>query len=73
MSTDDEHTFGLAAGRRTQEKSVPKQRTAAEDWSKLNDEDRASVKRLRALDPRGLTEPSVLASPTALTYVRRHG
>lgn len=60
-------------GNPTAEKSVPKQRTAADDWSRLSDDDKASVYRLRRMDPNYCSEPGQLASVVALTYVRRHG
>lgn len=75
MTTDDENTFGLAGGRRTREKSVPKQRTAAENWSKLSADDKRDVGTLRsgAVYCRCPYMPCRCVSEVARTYVRRHG
>lgn len=60
--------FGLQPGRRPTEKSVPKQRTAAEDWRALNNDEREAVEVLRDPDCTVFYAP-----PAAWAYFRRHG
>lgn len=66
--------YGIYAHGGGTAKSVPKQRTAADDWSRLSDEDRADVEDIRATRAvLPLGSPAIPWSAAALTYVRRHG
>lgn len=68
MSFSAFEDYGIYGHGPSSEKSVPKQRTAADDWSRLSDEDRRDVKELRRL---GTLHR--VATAAALTYMRRHG
>lgn len=67
--------YGIYRLGSTAAKSVPKQRTAADDWSRLSLAEQVEVLTIRKGAPycRCLYVPCRCISQTALTYVRRHG
>lgn len=74
MSFSAFEEYGIYSHCPSSDKSVPKQRTTADDWSRLSDEDRRDVKELRCgLGDIMLIRGGLRVSDTALTYVRRHG
>lgn len=70
MSFSAFEDYGIYGHGPRSEKSVPKQSTAADDWSRLSERDRADVIALRKCDYKRLVGGM---SPVALTYIRRHG
>lgn len=71
MSFLEFEDYGIYRLGSTAAKSVPKQRTAADDWSRLSEKDRADVRLLREVADADAYEPLVTA--VAFTYIRRHG
>lgn len=60
--------YGIYGRGSSAEKTVPKQRTAAEDWRALNDDEREAVEVMRDPDCEVFYAP-----PAAWAYFRRHG